>query len=202
MQIIAKKYRPFNKYGGFWEISRRLIICRHNGKSMSSSHSTQILNDAQVKQILKRMAYQVYEQYLNDKELIIAGIEGRGFSFAQMLHEQLQAISKLKLTLMEVRLDKAAPAEHSVKLSDEQVKLEDRNILLVDDVLNTGKTMLFALLPFIRARARKIKTAVLVDRDHKRFPVSADFIGIALSTTLQEHITVSIEKKKVNVHLS
>jgi pyrimidine operon attenuation protein/uracil phosphoribosyltransferase len=163
---------------------------------------TQILNDAQVRQILKRMAYQVYEQHFNEKELIIAGIEGRGFAFAGMLHEELAAVSKLKLSLIEVKLDKTGPTEHSVKLGDERIKAEGKNILLVDDVLNTGKTMMYALLPFVRAGARHIKTAVLVDRDHKSFPVSADFIGIALSTTLQEHITVSIERKKVNVFLS
>ncbi len=162
----------------------------------------QILNDTQVKQILRRIAYQVYENNFSEKELIIAGIEGRGFSIAKMLHEQLEMISKIKLILIEVQLDKKNLTETSVNLSDAKTKTQDKNVLIVDDVLNTGKTMIYAFLPFLRARCKKIQTVVLVDRDHKSFPVSADFIGISLSTTLQEHVSVTIEKNKVNVYLS
>lgn len=164
--------------------------------------STQILNDLQVKQILKRIAYQVYENNFNEKELIIGGVEGNGFIVAQMLHEQLSAISKLKLSLIKISLNKKEPSEKNVVLSDEKIILKNKNVLLVDDVLNTGRTMIYAFLPFVKAHSKKIQTLVLVDRDHKSFPVSADFIGISLSTTLQEHVSVTIEKKKVNVFLS
>ena len=163
---------------------------------------TQILNDTQVKQILKRIAYQVYENNFNEKELTIGGIDGNGFLVAQLLHEQLSEICKLKLSLIKISIDKNEPSEKNLKLSDEKLILKNKNILLVDDVLNTGRTMVYALLPFIKAHSKKIHTMVLVDRDHKSFPVSADFIGIQLSTTLQEHVLVSIEKKKVNVYLS
>jgi len=163
---------------------------------------TQILNDIQVKQIIRRIAFQVYENNFNEKELIIGGIDGNGFIVAKMLHEQLSAICKLKFSLIKISIDKKEPSEHNLILSDEKLKLKDKNILLVDDVLNTGRTMIYALLPFIKAHSKKIHTMVLVDRDHKSFPVNADFIGISLSTTLQEHVTVTIEKKKVNVYLS
>ena len=162
----------------------------------------QILNDIQVKQILKRIAYQVFENNFNEKELIIGGIDGNGFLVAQMLHEQLSAISKLKISLIKISVNKKDPSEKNLTVNDDKIKLAGKNILLVDDVLNTGRTMIYALLPFIRAHSNKIHTAVLVDRDHKSFPVSADFIGISLSTTLQEHITVTIVKNKVNVYLS
>ncbi len=167
-----------------------------------AGQKTQILNDTQVKQILKRIAYQVYENNFNEKELIIGGIDGNGFLVAQMLQEQLSNISKLKSSLIKISLNKREPSEKNLILSDEKLNLKDKNILLVDDVLNTGRTMIYALLPFIKAHSKKIHTMVLVDRDHKSFPVSADFIGISLSTTLQEHISVTIEKKKVNVFLS
>jgi pyrimidine operon attenuation protein/uracil phosphoribosyltransferase len=169
---------------------------------MPTITQTQILNDAQVKQILKRIAYQVYETHFNEKELIIAGIEGRGYSVAQMLLELLSDISKIKLSLIEVKLDKRSPSQDEIILSDPKLKLEEKSVLLVDDVLNTGKTMIYALLPFLHAQAKSIHTAVLVDRDHKSFPVNADFIGISLSTTLQEHINVTIVRNKVNVYLS
>jgi len=167
-----------------------------------SGQKIQILNDLQVKQIIKRIAYQVYENNFNEKELIIGGIDGNGFAVAQMLLEQLTDICKLKISLIKIGIDKKDPSEKNLTLSDSKIALKNKNILLVDDVLNTGKTMVYALLPFIKAHSKKIHTMVLVDRDHKSFPVNADFIGISLSTTLQEHVTVTIERKKVNIFLS
>jgi pyrimidine operon attenuation protein/uracil phosphoribosyltransferase len=148
------------------------------------------------------MAYQIYENNFGEKELIIAGIEGRGSSIAELLFEELSKICKIKLHLLEIHLDKKNPTGGSVLLSDEKIKITDKNVVVVDDVLNTGKTLVYGLTPFIRNKAKQIRVAVLVDRNHKNFPISADFIGISLSTTLQEHITVLIEKKKVNVYLS
>ncbi len=165
-------------------------------------NQTQILNDQQVKQMLKRIAYQVYERNFDERELIIAGISGRGLEVAQMLLDQLAAISGLKLALLEVKVDKDGPKEGSVTLGNQDIKLANKTVILVDDVLNTGRTMVYALLPFLRAGSRRIQTAVLVDRNHKSFPVSADYIGMSLSTTLQEHVTVTLERKKVNVYLS
>ena len=167
-----------------------------------SENRHQILNDSQVKQIMKRLAYQVYEKNFNEKELIIGGIKGRGMVVAQMLQEQLGEICKLKTVLLEVSLNKETPSEQQVTVDNTQVKLADKTILVVDDVLNTGKTLLYALVPFVKAKSKTIQTLVLVDRNHKAFPVSADFIGTSLSTTLQEHISVSIERKKINVYLS
>jgi pyrimidine operon attenuation protein / uracil phosphoribosyltransferase len=167
-----------------------------------SDETIQILNDSQVKQIIKRIAYQIFENHFNDKELIIAGIDGRGTHIAQLLYEEINAISKIKVKRMDIELDKVNPSGNTVKLSDESYSITDKNVIVVDDVLNTGRTLVYALTPFIRAKAKKIQIAVLVDRNHKSFPVSADYIGMELSTTLQEHISVTIEKKKVNVYLN
>jgi pyrimidine operon attenuation protein/uracil phosphoribosyltransferase len=167
-----------------------------------SQTAIQILDDSQVKQIIKRIAYQVYENHFNDKELIIAGIDGRGTHIARLLFSELEQISKLKLHLLNISLDKLNPIGSNVQLSDEAVKITDKNVIVVDDVLNTGRTLVYALTPFIRAKAKKIQIAVLVDRNHKNFPVSADYRGIELSTTMQEHVSVTIERKKVNVYLS
>lgn len=164
-------------------------------------NKTQILNDKQTKQILKRLAYQVYESNFNEKELIIAAVEGRGSKIAAMLCDELASISKLKLITTDIVLDKSNPEEKKIVLSTSGLNVKGKSVLVVDDVLNTGKTMLYALIPFVKDKAARIQTLVLVDRSHKMFPVSADFIGTALSTTLQEHIEVSIERGKVNVFL-
>ncbi len=161
---------------------------------------TQILSDSDVRKTMKRLAYQVYERNFDEKEIVIAGITGRGTAVAEMLSQELQEICKLKVKFTEIRLDKDNPSKDGVTLHPAVVP-EGKCIVVVDDVLNTGKTLVYALLPFVGSKPKKIQTLVLVDRNHKAFPVSADYIGISLSTTLQEHVEVSIEKGKVNVYL-
>jgi pyrimidine operon attenuation protein/uracil phosphoribosyltransferase len=74
-------------------------------------------------------------------------------------------------------------------------------VVLVDDVLNTGRTLIYAMVPFLAAKVKSIQVAVLVDRNHHSFPVNADYKGISLQTTLQEHVTVVMEKRKISVYL-
>ncbi|MFI5222233.1 MAG: phosphoribosyltransferase family protein [Bacteroidia bacterium] len=167
-----------------------------------TAKKTQILDDSRVKQILKRIAYQVYENNFNETELIITGIEGNGYVIASMLAENISAICRLKLKLVKISVNKKDPSESSTQLHSDHTDIENKNILIVDDVLNSGRTMFHAFLPLIKARAKKIHTMALVDRDYKEFPIRADFIGISLSTTMQEHVEVVIEKNKVSVFLS
>jgi pyrimidine operon attenuation protein/uracil phosphoribosyltransferase len=169
-------------------------------KILMSVARTQILTHEQVKQIVKRMAYQIYERNFNAKELCIAGISGRGETIASLLAEELTSISGIKIMTITIMVNKDNPSESSTQLSVE-LKKSGMHAVIVDDVLNTGRTLIYALLPFLKLGVATIQTAILVDRNHKTFPVAADFIGISLSTTLQEHIAVTIEKKKVNVFL-
>jgi pyrimidine operon attenuation protein / uracil phosphoribosyltransferase len=162
---------------------------------------TQILNDLQVKQILKRLAYQVYENNFNEKEIIIAGVEGRGVEVAKLLCEELNEICKVKIHTTDIVMDKSNPAAKQIVLSNKGLNATNKAVIVVDDVLNTGKTLLYSLIPLVAQKAKKIKTLVLVDRNHKMFPVAADFIGTQLSTTLQEHVEVQIAKGKINVYL-
>ena len=161
----------------------------------------QILTDSEVSKMLKRLAYQVYERNFDEKELVIAGICGQGNAVAKLLCEELGEISPIKIQFIEVQLDKENPTKNKVAINP-SIKLENKCVIVVDDVLNTAKTFAYALLPFMGLKIKKLQTLVLVDRNHRLFPISADFIGMSLSTTLQEHVTVSIEKKKVKVFLS
>jgi pyrimidine operon attenuation protein/uracil phosphoribosyltransferase len=162
---------------------------------------TQILTDTEVTKMLKRLAFQVYERNSDQKELIIAGIKGPGTAISRLLCEELSNICKIKLRNIEIQLDKDQYGKDNVSLS-EKIDLEDKCVVVVDDVLNTARTFVYALLPFIGTKTRRIQTLVLVDRNHRSFPVSADYIGISLSTTLQEHVHVVIDKKKVNIYLT
>jgi pyrimidine operon attenuation protein/uracil phosphoribosyltransferase len=183
------------------EITGVQLNLGQNKLNMSNS-KVQILTDLEAKQIIKRIAYQIYENHFNEKNIVIAGIDGRGTYIAQLLYTELEAISNIKIELINITLDKVNPTGNTVKLSNGNTKIADRNVIVVDDVLNTGRTLVYALTPFIRAKAKRIQVAVLVDRNHKDFPISADYIGMELSTTIQEHVSVTIEKKKVNVYLS
>ena len=161
---------------------------------------TKIVDAVQVKKIIRRMAYQIFERNFDSKELVFAAISGQGIEVARQLIEDLAEISKIKLQLIEVQIDKTNPLPSNVVL-DPVVKLTGKTIVMVDDVLNTGRTLIYSFSPFLNLQVKSIQVAVLVDRNHPSYPVNADYKGISLQTTLQEHVSVEIERKKINVYL-
>lgn len=162
---------------------------------------THIVDHLQVKKIIKRMAYQIYEHNFELKEILLASINGQGKEVAKLLGEELKGISKIKVSYLTISLDKLSHSIEGVHLSEPNIKLADRTILLVDDVLNTGRTLIYGMLPFLQSKVSSLQVAVLVDRNHKSFPVNADYKGISLQTTLQQHVTVSMKNNKINVYL-
>jgi len=162
---------------------------------------TLILNRVQIEQKIQRIAYEIYEDNFEEKEVIIAGIMNSGFVMAKRLQETLKKICKLKTVLVEINIDKSNQ-HHRAVINMKDTELKGKVIILVDDVLNSGKTLIYSLRAFLDADIKKIRTVLLVDRDHKRYPIIADFVGITLSTTLQEHITVELAPGKEAVYLS
>jgi len=162
----------------------------------------QILNHTQVAQKIRRMAFQVYENNFQETEIIFVGIQGLGYALAKLLADTLHEISPLATRLGIVQIDKQQPLLHEVSLDLLPEQLADKCVILVDDVLNTGKTLAYSLKPFLKAHIAKLQIAVLVDRSHRLFPVSADYVGYALATTLREHIIVSEEANGFSVYLS
>ncbi len=162
---------------------------------------TEIVDHLQVQKIIKRMAYQIYERNFDVKELIIASIDGQGNDVALLIGEELKGIAKIKIKYISIKLNKVNPEMNHIKVSEPDLKLNEKTVLLVDDVLNTGRTLVYGLMPFLKSKIRSIQVAVLVDRNHNSFPVSADFVGISLQTTLQEHISVVVKQKKINICL-
>ena len=168
---------------------------------MAAKKSIQILDQAQIKQKIDRIAYQILEDCFDEKEIIIAGIASRGYVFAQKLEKVLSKIAKIKCTLVEITLDKDSNnLVASTNISVSQCK--NKTIILVDDVLNSGRTLLYGLSVFLNIPTKKIRTAVLVDRSHKLFPISTDYAGYTISTVSQEHISVVFDKNKEAVYLS
>lgn len=148
-----------------------------------------ILNDVQISQKIKRIAYQIYEANVKEQEIILAGIVGNGFVFAQKLEKVLQEISPLKIILCEVVINKKKPLlPITTSISEEDYK--NKSLVLVDDVLNSGATLIYGIKHFLNVSLTQFKTAVLVNRNHKKYPVKADFKGISLSTSIKEHVDV------------
>lgn len=133
------------------------------------------------------MAIQVAEHNTGEPELVVAGINGNGMVVARQLIAELRQMLAISIVLVEIQLDKMQPMEVSVS---PHADFSGKNILIVDDVANSGRTLLYAVKPFLQYQPKKIQTLVLVERSHKVFPVTSDFVGLSLSTTLQEHITV------------
>lgn len=165
-----------------------------------SEHMTLVLNHKQIQQKIIRMAYEIYERNSSEEVLLFAGIKGMGSLLASALAKTLEEISPLKAKVIEIRLDKQDINLSEVTLS-ENIDLNNKCVIIVDDVLNTGKTLLYALKPFLDAPIKKMEVAVLVNRSHKLFPVTPDYTGLELATTLSEHITVELTKENQTVHL-
>ena len=159
-----------------------------------------ILNHEQIQHKIKRIAYQVYESNLEEKEIVLAGISKNGFEFAQRLKTWLEKISPLEISLCEVKIDKKNPLE-PISTSLKKTGYQNKSIILVDDVLNSGTTLIYAVKHFLEVPLKQFKTAVLVDRNHKKYPVKADFKGISLSTSIHETVKLSFEKGKNKAEL-
>ena len=163
---------------------------------------TLILNSRQIEQKIQRIAYEIYEDNFEEKEIIIAGILNSGYVLARRLEQVLNRICKLKTTLVEIRVDKSDHTRQHAVINMQEMDLKGKVVIVVDDVLNSGKTLMYSLRAFLDADMRKVRTVLLVDRDHKRYPIIADYVGLTLSTTLQEHITVDLTEGKETVYLS
>ena len=160
-----------------------------------------ILNKTQVLQKIKRIAYEIYEQNYKETELVLAGVEVNGYVFAERLKQELSTISPIQINLVKIKLDKTARHQTEVFLDTDIGALANKVVIIVDDVLNTGRALAFSLLPFLSIDTAKLQTAVIVDRSHQLFPISADYVGYSLATTIKEHIEVSFSEERFGVYL-
>ena len=159
-----------------------------------------ILNTLEVAQKIRRIAFQILESNSNEKEVIIVGIVGNGSLFAEKLVVDLNKISDIKTTLCEIVINKKNPLDTiTTSLNEEDYK--NKSIVLVDDVLNSGATLIYGVKHFLNVPLKRFKTAVLVNRNHKKYPVKADFKGISLSTSIKEHVAVEFNEKETIAYL-
>jgi len=159
-----------------------------------------ILNHQQIQHKIKRIAYQIYESNIAENEIILAGISKKGYQLALHLKSALESICPLAIELCEVKINKKNPLDKiTTSLKPEAYK--DKSVVLVDDVLNSGTTLIYGVRHFLEVPLKQFKTAVLVDRNHKKYPVKADFKGISLSTSLNETVKVNLTEEKFKAEL-
>jgi pyrimidine operon attenuation protein/uracil phosphoribosyltransferase len=152
-----------------------------------------ILTNQEIEHTIKRIAYQIYETFVDEEEIVIAGIASNGFVFAEKIASALNSISTLKVSLCEVKVNKQQPTL-PITTSLTKDEYSNKGLVIVDDVLNSGTTLIYAVRHFLEVPLKKFKTAVLVNRNHKKYPVKADFKGVSLSTSSQEHVQVVFDE--------
>ncbi|HRD57877.1 MAG TPA: phosphoribosyltransferase family protein [Ferruginibacter sp.] len=143
---------------------------------------------------LRRMAMEIAERNHNKRSLVLIGIKENGIVIAQIIANMLSKIFDGKINLISLSMDKSKPT--AISLSEE-IDFNDANILLIDDVANSGRTMLYALKPLLETHPAQIQTLALVERTHKLFPIAVDYVGHSVATHTNETIIVKVENGEV-----
>lgn len=156
-----------------------------------------ILNQNKIKKIVRRLAYQILESNINSTEIILIGIHQNGYNLSKIIFKELKAITKIKTELFFVKINKKSPLKNIV-FECEKEYLKNKSIVLIDDVLNTGKTLIYCTKSLLDVELNSFKTVVLIDRNHKKFPIKVDYKGISVSTSIADHIELIFEKN--NIH--
>jgi pyrimidine operon attenuation protein / uracil phosphoribosyltransferase len=154
----------------------------------------QILYQKQISQKIKRLAIEILEHNYDEDEIILVGINNNGLNFAQLIANELIRLTEKKINITRIRLNPAAPTATTIQLDLPILTLQNKSIIVVDDVANTGRTLFYAIKPLLEIIPKKIETAVLVDRKHKAFPIAITYCGLSLATTLHEHIEVRLNE--------
>jgi pyrimidine operon attenuation protein/uracil phosphoribosyltransferase len=160
-----------------------------------------ILNDKQVKRKIQRMAYQIWERNFNETALLLIGIKDNGYYFAKALAHEIEKISGISTEVFGLKINKQNPLQQEIETDLTAHQWKEVNIILVDDVQNSGRTMIYALRYLLSYQLKSLQCAVLIDRSHNQFPVKSDFVGLSLSTTLNEHVDVQYHEEQFKVFL-
>jgi pyrimidine operon attenuation protein/uracil phosphoribosyltransferase len=153
-----------------------------------------VLDATQVSQKIRRIAYEIVESNFAEKSIVLAGIDGQGYLFAQFLQKELRRISDQNVTLLKIKLDKSSKTQTEIAIGGDLKEARKKSVIVIDDVLNTGRTIAYAFKPFLEIEVKKIEVAVLVNRSNTLFPVAPTYTGYELATTLSDHVEVKLGK--------
>ena len=161
---------------------------------MNTVESNSLISVDVIKRKIRRMAFEIAERNWNATSLVIAGVSGNGEIVAKCVVDELEQIVTFPLEKFTIHLDKAAPQDAYI---DTKIDFNNKNVVVIDDVANTGMVLLYSLRPLLSFRPTSIQTLVLVERSHKLFPVQIDYVGLSISTTLKEHISIKAEEGNI-----
>ena len=159
----------------------------------------QVLDFEKISRICGRLAYQILENNINEDEILLVGIKEKGYEIAKIIEQKLKDNTSSKVYLKSITIDKKNP--NQISEFDINFNQIPKSVYLVDDVLNTGKTLMFAVNSLLKYDFNLIKTLVLIDRNHKRYPIKVDFKGISLSTNLDDTVKLISENKNLEAVL-
>ena len=154
-----------------------------------------ILNQDQINKIVKRIAFQIHEKNNNESHIFLIGVHKNGYTLAELINKELKLISNSVIKLCSLKINKKNPLK-SPELNFDLNKMKNKSIILIDDVLNSGRTLLYSVKFILDIPLSNFNTVVLVDRNHKKFPIKIDFKGISLSTSIEENVNVVFDKNK------
>ena len=159
-----------------------------------------ILDYESITKKIRRISLQIIESYIDQDEIIIAGIDLNGFIIAKEISKEISKISDVHIKLCKVKIDKKNPL-NDVSISLNSQDYHNKSVVVIDDVLNSGATLMYTVKNFLNTKIKILKTAVLVDRNHKKYPIKVDFKGLSLSTSIQSKVEVIIDEKKIEAFL-
>jgi len=165
------------------------------------SDRVKILAAKKVQQMIERMVHEIVENFYGEKELTIIGVRSMGSKLADRMCTRLEELGHFSINYYDLKIEKDNPLKSAITLSPEANSLKGKRVLLIDDVLNSGRTMIYAAQHILQEPVKSLTTICLVNRIHRRFPIKADIVGISLSTTLKEHILVDLHKGRESIFL-
>ena len=168
---------------------------------MEAKEPTLILDHWQIEQKVRRMAHQMLEEHYKEKKIVVVAVKGMGTEIAQLLQKEFNKASDIPCELVHLEINKEKPLSVEITTSEPASTLKGKIVILVDDVLNSGRTLIHAASHLLNAGPKVLRTFVLVDRIHRKFPIRADYVGLTLSTNLKEQVTVEKTKSTLSAYL-
>ena len=163
--------------------------------------STLILSNTEVQSKLRRIAHEIHERFHDVNEVVFIAIQSGGSAVADALKIELKRISDIQVISIAAEINKKKPDLNKIRLQGNSDGIKGRVCIVIDDVINSGKTLMYVCSSIISHHPSQLFAAVVIDRFHRTYPVKADFVGLTLSTNLKEHVSLKNEAGEFSVWL-
>lgn len=157
--------------------------------------TNKLLSEEIAREKLNRLALQIAEHMDEDtSSVILIGIKKNGLAIAQSISVFLNRYIDTKVDIREMTFDKSDLGIYQISGDQD---FSDKHIILIDDVSNSGRTLLYALKPLLEYTPKRIETLVMVERMHKLYPIHSDYVGLSIATTQHDYVHLEVENGKV-----